>query len=71
WYVDDWITMVYQKVGGDLGSQSRSTIVPGWEVVHHLTPSRYRVDYQSKKLLQMEIEKGKQKIRAAIQKYGR
>eukprot|EP00940_MAST-03C_sp_MAST-3C-sp2_P000001 g1.t1 len=56
WYIDDWITHVYRP--------GRYERMRNWEVIHHTGKhgTRYAVNWDSKKLLQSELEKGKKRI---------
>lgn len=54
WWLDDWITRVYQP--------NRSIQMNEWEVIHHLTPSRYKTDHGEKKNLDPMVMKGRKKI---------
>lgn len=56
WWIDDWITKVYQPV--------RSTQLKTWEVKHHTGKhgTRYKVQHQEGKLLTEELRKGKKKV---------
>ena len=60
WYVDTWITQVYQP--------DRSKLVKGWEVRHHLAKTRYRVDRKQRRNLADEVERGKTKITKWVNK---
>lgn len=60
WYVDTWITQVYQP--------DRSKLVKGWEVRHHLTKTRYRVDKKLRQKLADEVKRGKTNITKWVSK---
>lgn len=60
WYVDTWITQVYQP--------DRSKLVKDWEVRHHLAKTRYQVDQKQRRNLADEVERGKTKITKWVNK---
>ena len=57
WWVDDWITKVYQP--------GRSTERKDWYVKHHMQRhgTRYRVQHHEYNMLQAELDKGRRQIR--------
>lgn len=54
WWVDDWITQIYQP--------QRSTLIKEWSVQHLLQNKRYRVDMSLEKQLSKVITRDNEKV---------